>query len=111
MSKLFDDMTPLQKHQHCKRCIDEAYRHLQAEHGPVLLADIHDVWDYWAPYLLERVAFLEAVLVAARASLLPCLDPMQVADGFNDCGECVECKLREAIRLCDSQDDGKGEGG
>lgn len=105
--KLFADMSPAEKLEHCKRSIASGYEHLQAEHGPVRLADIHDVWDYWAPYLIQRVERLEAVLGAARESILACLDPVLEKDGYVDCGECVECKLREAIRLCDSQEDGK----
>jgi hypothetical protein len=64
--RLFSDMNPLQKLEHCRRCIAEGYKHLQAEHGPVELADILDVWDFWVPYLLARVERLEAVAETSR---------------------------------------------
>lgn len=58
--KSFADMTPAEKVDHCERCIKSAYEELQNQHGPVELADILDVWDYWTPYLIDRVRKLEA---------------------------------------------------
>lgn len=65
--KLFDDMTPTEKIDHCERCIKGAYEHLQAEHGPVFLASILDVWDYWTPYMVGRLRKLETVASAAQS--------------------------------------------
>lgn len=59
-----------------------------------------------APCDCVRLARLEAVLAAANTVALPTECPR------NTCPSCVDGieKLREAIRLCDSQEDGKGEG-
>ncbi len=64
--RLFSDMSPIQKLEHCRRHIADGYKQLQAEHGPVHLANILDVWDFWCPYLLARVERLEAVFEAAQ---------------------------------------------
>lgn len=60
--KLFDDMMPAEKLDHCERCIKEAYKLLRSWHPDVELADILDVWDYWTPYLISRLRELEARL-------------------------------------------------
>lgn len=56
---LFDDMTPLGKIDHIEACLADALVHLQAECGPVYLANILDVWDYWGPYMIKRLRELE----------------------------------------------------
>lgn len=63
---MFSEMTPIEKLNHCERCISEAKTHLDAWHGPVYLADILDVWDYWTPYLIARLRKLESVAVVAK---------------------------------------------
>lgn len=100
MSKLFTDMSPAEKIEHCKRCIADAYEHLQAEHGPVHLADILDVWDYWTPYLLDRLTALEAVLEAACNLYQYCRETDTAQASF-DISACES--LSEAIRAADAQ--------
>lgn len=55
--KLFIDMSPREKIDHIEKCLDKALPDVM---DVTCLADILDVWDYWAPYLIKRLRELES---------------------------------------------------
>lgn len=65
MTILFEYMTPDQKLEHVKRCLDNAFKKFM-EYEMAPLADIVDTWDYWCPWLIEEVEKLRAVANAAE---------------------------------------------
>lgn len=56
--KLFDDMTRVEKLNHIEQCLNRAWPAVQEL---TCLADIVDVWDHWAPYLISRLRELESL--------------------------------------------------
>lgn len=60
----FDEMNPQQKLEHVKKCMAEALVELKAAN--IHLADILDVWDYWVPYLIERLEKAESLVESFR---------------------------------------------
>lgn len=52
-SKLFDAMTDVEKLAHVKKYCALAKVEVEAE--GICLADILDVWDFWLPWLYEKV--------------------------------------------------------
>jgi len=51
--------------EHVKKQLKHSYEEFKAE-NPCPLADIVDVWDYWAPWLVKEVERLNAVAEAAK---------------------------------------------
>lgn len=62
-------MSPEEKIAHLDKCFANALDNLQHEYGPVYLADVLDVWDYWWPYASERLKKLEAVVRTVNLAL------------------------------------------
>ncbi len=56
----FKDMSREEKIAHVEWCCNHAVKTLQEVHGPVFLADIMDVWDYWIPWMLSELKAQEA---------------------------------------------------
>lgn len=103
--KPFANMTPMEKLEHCKRCIGKA-REFIRDTPPY--ADLLDVWDYWTPYLIERLERLEAVAEAARRAIANTAHPMHCVVGDRLLCSCWQQDVQIALRCLDSARDGEG---
>lgn len=65
--KIFVYLTPVEKIDHIEMMMANALPEVKRV---TCLADILDVWDYWAPYMIERMRKLEAVAKAAHRERL-----------------------------------------
>ena len=63
MTKLFDDMTFSEKLAHCKKMFCET--EILAD-NETTLADIHDIFDYWAPWMFEQLDRLNEIEAAYK---------------------------------------------
>ena len=56
ISREFNEMSEKEKVLHIERLMEKSYPQVQEL---TYLADILDVWDYWVPYLITRLRYLE----------------------------------------------------
>lgn len=79
MARLFEDMSFDEKLNHIEECRKYGRDEIQ-KGSPAALADISDAFDYWMPWMLERLGSIKGAADKELASLTS--DYQQVEGGW-----------------------------